>query len=170
MSLSDILQVLDNVKKENDIREVFEFSGISFEIGLITREQEVAANDYASSYQGLTNILVLDVVLLSYAIKKINAIEIKETLYDDTTKEEVEAPVFLRKQLMNMPSPIVDKMIGHYHIARNNLRKKLGLTVLDFDDLVEAAKKGQRVINEVDMPDLDQIEAMTDDYVDQQMG
>lgn len=165
MSLLSVMNVLNEVKQKNDIREPFEFEGVKFMIGLVTRDEEIRANSYAASYTGISNVLVLDVVLLSYAIKSINGFETTGIL-DDESGNSVEAPIFLRDQLMGMPSPLIDKMIGVYHVARNNLRKKLGLTVLEFDTLLEAAKSKQKDILDVNIPDVEQLEAQADQYVD----
>ena len=168
MSLASVLQVLQEVKDKNDVREIFEFEGVKFEIGLVTRDEEIKANSYASGYTGITNVLMLDVVLLSYAIKSINGFEMTGFLDNEVNgkTETMEASIFLRDQLLSLPSPLVDKMIGVYHVARNVLRKKLGLTVLEFDSLLEAAKNKQKDIMEVNIPDIEQMEALADQYVE----
>lgn len=167
MSLASIVKVIKEVKEKNDIREDFEFEGVKFWVGLVTRDEEIKANVYASGYTGMSNILMLDVATLAYAVKNINGVELYQFM-DDEEGKPVETAIFMREQLLTLPSPIIDKLIGSYHIAKNKLRKKLGLTVLEFDSLMDAARNNQKEILEVNIPDVEEMEMLADNYVDQE--
>ena len=163
-SLQSVLAAIQTEKKKNDVRREFTLGELTFSVGLISRDQEIMANEYASSYEGLTRILKLDVAILAYAIKALNDFEFEKTV-DDPEEGLIESSIFLRKHILDMPSPIVDKLIVMYHDAKNELRRALGLTVLEFDNLIDAAKNSQKDLKDIPIPNVEELQELADQMV-----
>lgn len=141
-SLSKVKSSLKKLKQVNTVTETMKIDDIEFEITVLTRNEEIQAQAWADqSVDGLSHVLMMDVARLSFAIKKIDGINMEEYVEDPDTGDRMQRNIFLREELMNLPSPLLDALISKYNSVRAKLREKLGMSKLSLDSIVEQAQK-----------------------------
>lgn len=151
--------------------EYFELEDVKFEIGPISRPEEIKAQEYADASSGFTYALRLDAAILSYAIRGAGTREpeaeefvmesIPDFVVDPDTGKEMERSIMMRNLLATLPSPVIDAMMNKYHTARNKLRDRLGLKpMVDMQKILEDAENMEDVINA--LPQQEDLQQMAD--------
>ena len=120
-----------------------------FEITVLTRQEEIDAQAWADQdSDGLSHVLKMDVARLSFAIKKIDGVEMDPYVRDPETGDNMQRNIFLRKELMGLPSPLLDALVNKYNIAKSKLREKLGMQQVSLETLFEQAMNVEKAAKE----------------------
>lgn len=148
--LQSLKKSLSKLKKVNTLSETFEVDDIKFGITVLTRQEEIDSQSWATvDADGLGNILRLEIARLSYGIKTIDDIDLPPIVTDPDTGDKMERHIFLRGQLLDLPSSMIDAMTHKYNLAKDALRKKLGLQKVSLEDLFAQAQSLQDVAEEL---------------------
>ena len=95
-SISKIKSSLKKLKAVNTITEELEVDDIRFEITVLTRQEEIDAQAWADQdAEGLSHVLKMDVARLSFAIKKIDGVEMEPYIKDPDTGDNMQRNIFL---------------------------------------------------------------------------
>jgi hypothetical protein len=156
MSLARIKNSFRKLEEKNRVTEKFDVEGISFEVGILSREEEINAQEWADhSSEGFSHVLKLDVAKLSFAIKSMGGLDLSEFIEDEESGQTIQRNIIFREELMRMPSPLVDLMMTKYNSARNKLRDRLGLQRVSLESILGNMEELQGVADSRE--DIDEI-------------
>lgn len=162
--LADLQQVFEELKEEADEEEEFKLAGVSFIIGLLSREDEISAYEKAQEYSSsnhLVNSMALDVAKLAYAIRQVNDVKLPVSISDGDRKQ-ARSKVLL-KELMQMPSSLIEALTVKYNTANGRLREKLDLQTISFENFIGDLDKIQAEADKLDSMDDDELEEVLEE-------
>jgi hypothetical protein len=127
--MPNIGEVLKKIHQNYSMTKKVEFqeAGLSFELAPLTSKEEIMIAEYLKDLDGVQYFEALKRASLSFAIKKINDVELGPEVSLDTPEGKVskQTSIYLREQIESWPGSFRDALFNAYDNLILQLEKKI---------------------------------------------